>query len=446
MNLLPSFLCSSPDQSPKLWSKLSHIMAVTIELYPLSNRLLDNILADLHFKHGAFLLIEEQIINDVISVGFTSSFKFSYEQIAPLLKYRQLINCQELEDPSLKTLFEQLKIEFIRILRVEEQVEGILILGGQLSDAKLTKKQCELLDGICDELSIALSNSRSYDKIKQFNITLSQAVKSATENLQITNKRLEEIDKAKDEFVSIASHELRTPMTAIRSYAWMALHKPDVVLTEKMIKYLSRILISTERSIDMVNDLLSVSRLESGHMDFKFEPVELPILVSEVVEEMGSKITEKALSVRVIHETVPQVIADHDKVRQVIFNLLGNAIKYTENGGSIEVSFLSDGVMLETHLKDTGRGISADDLGRLFTKFGRLDHTYVATATAGGTGLGLYISKDLIGHMSGRIWASSLGIGKGSTFSFALPIATKSSLDEASQYVKLSPSQVDMLS
>ncbi len=248
------------------------------------------------------------------------------------------------------------------------------------------------------------------------------------------NAKLHELDHLKDDFVSVASHELRTPMTAIRSYVWMALNRPDMSLTEKMKKYLTRTLISTERLINLVNDMLNVSRIESGRIDISPKPFDIIALAKDVGEEVKPKADEKQVQVLVNEDRLPQVFGDPDKIRQVLLNLIGNSLKFTPASGSISASFKVNGDMIEVYITDTGQGLSGEDLGRLFKKFGRLDSSYVAMGTSGGTGLGLYISKSLVELMKGKMWATSEGIGKGSTFAFSLPIVTEAVLKEAEKY------------
>ena len=247
------------------------------------------------------------------------------------------------------------------------------------------------------------------------------------------NAELHELDRLKDDFVSVASHELRTPMTAIRSYAWMALYRSDMQPNEKLKRYLTRVMLSTERLINLVNDMLNISRIESGRIDISPQGFSMNALVDEVLSEVAEKAKEKSLTIQQLHITVPQVFADPDKVHQVLLNLVGNAMKFTPVRGNIIISYFTDGVTVETSVKDSGVGISKEDMSRLFQKFGRLDSSYVAAATSGGTGLGLFICKRLVDLMKGKIWASSEGPGKGTTFTFSLPIATKELLAEAAK-------------
>lgn len=267
---------------------------------------------------------------------------------------------------------------------------------------------------------------------------------SNTSNLLIeANKKLKVLDSIKDDFVSIASHELRTPMSAIRNYAWMALHRAGISLPQNLEKYLVRILMSTERLINLVNDMLNISRIESGKIEIKPEPVDLISLCKDIVDEVYySKSTAKNISFRLLETKLPKVFADPEKLRQVLLNIMGNALKFSPSGGKITIGFFTDGLVIETYIKDEGPGLAQEDLSRLFKKFGRLDNTYVAAATTGGTGLGLYISKNLIELMHGRIWAASEGLGRGSTFTFALPIASEEVLKHAQDYTVAASGEV----
>ena len=230
-------------------------------------------------------------------------------------------------------------------------------------------------------------------------------------------------DKLQDDFVSIVSHELRTPLTAIRSYAWMALHRSDMKLSPKLEKYLVRIVISSERMINLVNDLLNISRIEEGRIELHLESVDLISLCKDVLDEVYySKTTDKTINMLLLEQPVPKVLVDPERLREVLLNLVGNAVKFSSSGTKITIGFFTDGTSVETFVKDEGPGISKDDLGRLFKRFSRLDNSYTAMSTSGGTGLGLYISKKLIEKMDGRIWATSEGEGKGATFTFTLPV------------------------
>lgn len=321
------------------------------------------------------------------------------------------------------------KVEAIRSLLILpilniHRLSGVLVIATTKQSSQILNSEIEFIEMVNRLIDLAF-------RLQDVQTSLTQITSQVYE----MNAKLHQLDKLKDDFVSVASHELRTPMTAIRSYAWMALNKSDVNLSEKLKRYLIRVLISTERLINLVNDLLNISRIESGRIEINPEAVNIISLIKDVVDEVYySKSTEKNVQFVINEKVLPKVFADPEKLRQVLLNLVGNSLKFTPVNGKIIFDFFTDGNTVETSVKDTGIGISKEDLTRLFKKFGRLDSSYVATASSGGTGLGLYISKNLIELMHGRIWASSEGIDKGSTFTFSLPVVTEELLKNAEKY------------
>ena len=244
--------------------------------------------------------------------------------------------------------------------------------------------------------------------------------------LEKANARLKEVDKLKDEFVSLASHELRTPMTVIKSYVFMLLNKSAGDLTEKQKVYLQRTLSSTERLINLVNDMLNVSRIESGKLTIEPVPADIGKLASDVVTEMQTRAMEMEVNLIYTPPKSPLISnVDIDRIKQVLINLIGNSFKFTPKGGVITVDLTQSGSDLALiKVSDTGRGISSADMAKLFTKFSMIGTNNLTKDKGQGTGLGLYLSKSLVELHGGKIWVESEGEDKGSTFSFTLPIDT----------------------
>ncbi len=241
--------------------------------------------------------------------------------------------------------------------------------------------------------------------------------------LKDANEKLKALDKLKNEFVSVASHELRTPMTAIKSYLWMALKGKGGELNEKQRYYIERSYNSVDRLVRLVNDMLNISRIESGRISIEFQSVDLNRLTQEVVDEVLPRAGELGISVTIQKlGSHPRVLADPDKIKEVLFNLIGNSLKFTPKGGSITVSFSQQNGFIETMIKDTGAGIAQEDMGKLFQKFGLLTGSYITnqTSTSLGTGLGLYICRSIIDLHGGEIKAASQGRGNGAIFTFTL--------------------------
>lgn len=245
-------------------------------------------------------------------------------------------------------------------------------------------------------------------------------IKSVREEIK-RREELERLSKAKSEFLSIASHQLRTPLTAIKGYISMILEEGYGKLPSKTQKPLEHVYKSNERLIKLVNDLLNVSRIESGRIEIKRELVSIKDLISEVIKELKIEAEKKDIYVKLKppEEKIPKILCDSKKIRQVIMNILDNAIRYTDKGG-VTIELKVKNSRLRIIISDTGEGMTKEELKSMFKSFSR--------GTAGskfyteGVGLGLYVSRRFVEMHNGRIWAESEGKGKGSTFYIELPI------------------------
>jgi PAS domain S-box-containing protein len=236
------------------------------------------------------------------------------------------------------------------------------------------------------------------------------------------------LERSRDEFFSIASHELRTPLTAIRGNASMMTQYYSKVLNEPNLQEMvDDIEASSTRLIAIVNDFLDMSRLEQGKITFKYEAFAMEPLIERLAYEMKPVLQEKSLrfefDVQAL-DSLPQVWADRSRVQQVLYNLIGNAVKFT-NSGSVSLSTgLTDNKHLKVTVTDTGRGIPVASRKLLFRKFQQAGNSILTRDTTRGTGLGLYISKLMLERMGGTITLESSKEGKGSVFSFTVPLAT----------------------
>ena len=235
------------------------------------------------------------------------------------------------------------------------------------------------------------------------------------------------MERSKDEFFSIASHELRTPLTSIKGNAAMIMDYYSEQLKDPSLKeMIGDIKLSSERLIEIVNDFLDLSRLEQGKIMFKPEEFSLEEVVESVVYEMKAVLAQKNLHLtfdRMTLDSMPKVWADKNRVKQIVYNLVGNASKFTEKGG-ISINAAHEGDHIKVLITDTGRGIPEDGQKLLFRKFQQASNSILTRDTTRGTGLGLYISKMLIENMGGKINLENSELDKGSTFSFTLPTAT----------------------
>jgi PAS domain S-box-containing protein len=234
----------------------------------------------------------------------------------------------------------------------------------------------------------------------------------------VTDERA--VEQMKTDFVSTVSHELRTPLAAIYGAA-MTLRRHDVAVEESQRDRLLEVVSSeADRLARIVNDILWASRLESGRMSIAIERCDAGAITAEVVDVLRSRAPEDIEVAVSKSRGLPQVAADPDKLRQILTNLIDNAIKYSPDGGTVEVEIGRSGGRVRFRVTDRGLGIPPAEQDRIFEKFFRLDPNL--TRGVGGTGLGLYISRELVTRMNGRIWVDSDG-RSGSSFFLELPIA-----------------------
>ena len=241
-----------------------------------------------------------------------------------------------------------------------------------------------------------------------------------------------EVDQMKSALISTVSHELRTPLTMIQGFSELLLsHEFD---PSKSREALEQINVSSERLGRLIDDLLSVSRIESGRLVVRRVPVDLGVAIAQVAPPFS---VERDLTIE-LEPGMPRVLADPDMLTQVLTNLIGNAAKYSPPGSGINIKARYSGSSVEVFVADHGIGLSDDEIAHLFEKFYRVDRPEVRAA--GGTGLGLFITKSLVEILGGQIWVTS-NEKAGSTFAFSLPVAPETNNEEGGINEKASDSR-----
>jgi PAS domain S-box-containing protein len=227
-----------------------------------------------------------------------------------------------------------------------------------------------------------------------------------------------EVDKMKSEFISIASHQLRTPLTSISTNAHMLAEGYVGDLTEEQRAFMDNIVFSAERMQELISTLLNITRIEAGKIAVSPIPTKVQLLAEEINQELKPKIDEKKISFEKALTPYEPVITDPLLLREVMANLLSNAVKYTPANGRIEVSLRDDGDNIVYAVKDNGYGIPEDQHDRIFTKFFRAQN--IISKESVGTGLGLYMVKGIAENLGAKLWFESKE-NIGTTFYFALP-------------------------
>jgi len=274
------------------------------------------------------------------------------------------------------------------------------------------------LDEMLLRLQKVLEEKQRFVKLKDF-----------ADRLERTNLELRKIDSMKSEFVSVASHELRTPLAAIKNAVQLMLTGKTGEVNENQKKFLSMAERNINRLTNILNDLLNLSRIESGKMAFKCENIELGDILELAASSLRPHAEVKSIQIDVqIPESLPTIYGDQEKIEQILTNLIGNAIKFTPDGGKILISARPPphdqkegyGQAVAISVKDTGIGIPAEHRTAIFEKFHQVEGSLRRSMS--GTGLGLAITKGLVEAQQGKIVVES-EMGKGSTFTFTLPVS-----------------------
>ncbi|MDZ4734265.1 MAG: ATP-binding protein [Nitrospirota bacterium] len=275
---------------------------------------------------------------------------------------------------------------------------------------------------IASHVAAAIDNAKAYSHLEELTQHLEQRIAERTQELSLANERLQEHDRRRSLFLSVASHELRTPMTVIRSFADNMRDGIAGPVNEQQLTYLTRIGHNLSRLTRIINQLLDWSRLDSNKDVLSLAPVSVEAMALLVADSLRTVADEKTITLKIEHANgLPVVQGDRDKLEQILWNLIGNAIKFTPPGGCITVDFRAtpEG-FVQTSVADTGCGIDPDYIKQLFHEFSKVPS---AIPTAQGAQLGLFITKSLVTMHQGTIWVQSTP-GAGTCFYFTIPVAS----------------------
>ena len=281
-----------------------------------------------------------------------------------------------------------------------------------------------------EELYLLIYRSSIFILVLSFGILLIQSVlrevrqreqlEILSKELAAANAELKKLDQLKSDFLSFVSHQLRAPLTVIKGYISMIQEGTYGQIPQNISEVLSKVFISNEKLIRLVNDFLNLSRIEQGRVQFEFEKASVAALVDEAVEALKDNAVKRGLQLLWQKpEGIPEITIDKSKVYEIIYNLIDNAVKYTQKG-SVSVLLSKKPKSILIAVKDSGIGISKEEIKQLFQRFGRAESG--RKVNTGGTGIGLYVAKYMVEAHKGRIWAESAGADKGSTFFVELPI------------------------
>lgn len=428
------YLFSSLYDSGELIYNLNTSLRSSLDITQIFKSTTEILMKAFHSRAISILYYEQQ--SNLWTILYNNGFDFKANKINVDYKAvcRLFINNKPFKLSTLKgkqpnrtnariiKFFKDLNAELIVPIIEQKQVRSIIVFSSKESGESYNNRDLKVLESVAVEIGISLENALLYQSVTKFNIKLKDEIFKATKKLKEQNEALKQLDIAKTEFIGIASHQLRTPLTGIRWLAELLLKNKDNNLNEKQLGFLNQLVASNQRMIRLVNDLLDVSHIETGR---KFDIIkqEFPVdpVIQEVLKENIFLITTKNLKItnKIPENTV--IFGDRDKVKQVILNLISNATKYTNSDTEIIISLEKEQGNQIFCVQDQGMGIPKDQQKKIFTKFFRASNASLQHSD--GTGLGLYIAREIMRVHGGDVWFSSNE--KGTNFYFSIPEANK---------------------
>lgn len=415
------FYHNSYDED-EFFSRFTQQLDTSLDLRRLLNKVAREIVGTFNSDFVFFVVYDEDKLVSVGTPGYRSMAAGDARSLKQMLgKQDGAVSVDSLDPGSdLRRMMVGYRTALIVPLRRKSRVLGFMLLS-EYKGRIYTKRDLKVLNTISSELSIAVQNAMAVQEIKNLNQTLQQRIEEATAELQRSNKELQRLDEAKDEFISMASHQLRTPLTSIKGYISMVLDGDVGKISATQRKLLGEAFTSSNRMVHLINDFLNVSRLQTGRFMLDRQLTDIHSMIKQEVD--GLETTAKARGLEIQYakpkQEVPKLYIDEGKVRQVVMNFIDNAIYYSPPESRIYVHLGVEGDSLSVTVEDTGIGVPKSEQERLFGKFFRASNA--RKHRPDGTGVGLFLAKRVIYEHGGRMIFKSKE-GRGSTFGFKLPI------------------------
>ena len=402
--------------------EISKILTYTADLQLLTRRVSSYIASSLKAEKVAFCIPEKGIYGRagrrriaVVEEDIRSIMDYYYKNCS----FPEVILANQVKDPELKKLLDIHRTKIVMPLLYQNQETGILFLGEHKS-LGYSSRDIEMLESIAGELAVSIRNSLSLEEINELNKSLQRRIDEATKELRFSNRQLQRLDEAKNEFISMASHQLRTPLTSIKGYLDMILEGDLGKITPTQRAVLREAFSSSERMVRLINDFLNVSRLQTGKFNIDKQKIDIAQILRDEVALLKVVADQRSVEMNLkIDKKVPLIAADSEKIRQVILNMIDNAIYYSDPHKKVIISLKNNNDMIEFTVKDSGIGVPKSEQANLFGKFFR--GTNARKKRPDGTGVGLFLARKVIlSHDGEMIFESEEG--KGSTFGFKLPV------------------------
>jgi signal transduction histidine kinase len=412
--------------------RLSRAISTTLEERQIFQRIETASLEDLGFEKACGFLWTEKERGFVLhlNIGYSqneieamkSNANLNKDLYIDLIRREKTISSMSIQDALLRDkingAFKTTSFVISPILP-KEGSKGFLFVGTENLDVAITEGDEELITILANQIGSSLENARLFEKTWRAHQDLEQKVEERTRELTQALDEVRKISKRKTDFVSSVSHELRTPLTSIKGYASILLTGKLGSLPQDAWERIDKINRHSDELVRLVNDLLDISRIESGKVIMKQESCDLKSIIEGVFDLLSVQLKEMQIALQInVSKDTPAIFADPSQIKRVFINIIGNAIKFTPPKGKISVLSHKVDKAVQVDITDTGCGIPEEAQEAIFEEFYRVDNPI--NQQVKGTGLGLTLVKHIIEAHNGKIWVKSRA-GLGSTFSFTLP-------------------------
>lgn len=414
--------------------KTSRLISTTLDENEIFKRLGQSPLHELGFEKYLFYTLDEQArLHLRVALGYSvpEQQKINHDlsvnqAIKDILKERNLLSSLKTQ-PETKALILEifgLRHFVLAPILAQDNMTGVIFAGNPSDAFLVTEGDTELISILADQIGQGVENARLFEQVYRGRQALEAKVQERTKQLSSALADVQAISQNKSEFISAVSHELRTPLTSIKGYASILMTGAIGEIPDKVKERLEKINKHSDNLVKLINDLLDISRIESGKTEMKIIPHAIPPIIDNVHDLLTPQLTERKINfIKEVPRACPQVPMDLSQVERVFINLVGNAIKFTPpEGGIIKVHAAFDEEKAIFTVSDNGIGIREENIPHLFNEFYRIDNEI--NQNVKGTGLGLALCKKIVEAHGGRIWVDSEP-QKGSTFYFTLPLQIK---------------------
>jgi len=406
------------------FTEISRALTSTNDLHGLLGKAVEKIAYTMKSTDASFVVYTGEERSEQIGTGKYS--RISYKDVRWLdealgnsITEPKVLAMLNAEDESLRKMMVSHRVAMILPLQRQGIKMGYLFLG-EHKRSHYNPRDIRVVWSLADELVIAIQNALTVEQIKELNGHLEQRVDAATKELRRSNAQLQKLDEAKDDFISMASHQLRTPLTSIKGYLSMMIEGDIGKITPEQAKVLNEAFMSSERMVRLISDFLNVSRLQTGKFVIEKHPVNLALLVQREIDSLTPNAMTRGMKFEYKKpKNIPVFDLDENKIEQVVMNFADNALYYSKDNGKITITLKKVGKYIEFIVKDNGIGVPESEQAHLFNKFFRA--TNARRARPDGTGVGLFLAKKVIDDHDGEIIFESKE-GKGSSFGFRLPL------------------------